>query len=121
MVYGKVLRPETFGAKLESVDTSAAAAMPGVTVTRDGDFVGVTAPSEYAASRALAAIKAQWKSTEQTSSKTLFSDLKAGAAVAEPDLSGSDLQVKASYTVAYIAHIPLEPRTAVAQWEGDKL
>ena len=26
-----------------------------------------------------------------------------------------------SYTVAYIAHAPLEPRAAVAEWEGDKL
>jgi nicotinate dehydrogenase subunit B len=121
MAHGKVLRPAAFGAKLESVDTSAAEAMPGVTVTRDGDFVGVTAPSEYAATRALAAIRAKWKTAEQTSSKTLFADLKRGAAAVEPDLSGSDLQVKASYTVAYIAHVPLEPRAAIAQWEGGKL
>jgi isoquinoline 1-oxidoreductase len=29
--------------------------------------------------------------------------------------------VKATYTVAYIAHVPLEPRVAVAEWEGDKV
>ena len=28
---------------------------------------------------------------------------------------------RAVYTVAYIAHVPLEPRAAVAEWAGDKL
>src|SRR5262249_34864719 len=27
----------------------------------------------------------------------------------------------ASYTIAYIAHAPLEPRAALAEWSGDKL
>ena len=36
MVYGKVLRPGALGATLASVDTKAAAAMPNVTVVRDG-------------------------------------------------------------------------------------
>src|SRR5580704_453674 len=44
MQYGKVLRPESFGATIASIDVGAAQAMPGVTVVRDGDFVGVTAP-----------------------------------------------------------------------------
>src|SRR5439155_1448315 len=38
MFYGRVLRPPSFGAKLVSVDTSAAARMQDVTVVRDGDF-----------------------------------------------------------------------------------
>ena len=117
VVYGKVLRPAAFGAKLVSVNTSAAEAMAGVTVTRDGDFVGVTAPTEQMAARALAAIKAQWKAEEQPSSKTLFRDLKSG----QPELSGSESRLEATYTVAYIAHVPLEPRAAVAQWEAGRL
>ena len=44
MVYGKVLRPPALNARLKSVDTKAAEAMAGVTVVRDGDFVGVAAP-----------------------------------------------------------------------------
>jgi nicotinate dehydrogenase subunit B len=119
MLHGKVLRPPTFGAKLESIDIRAAEAMPGVTVTRDGDFVGVTAPSEQIAERALAAIRAQWKSTSQPSGRELYSLLKAGAK--EPDLPQSDVRLAATYTVAYIAHVPLEPRAAVAQWDDGKL
>src|SRR5207248_426730 len=71
LLYGKVLRPQTFGAILVSVDFSAAQAMPGVVVVRDGDFVAVAAPSERVAEKALASIHAEWKSTPQTSSKAL--------------------------------------------------
>ena len=45
MLYGKVLRSPTYHATLASVDLSAAKAMPDVIVIRDGDFVGVAAPS----------------------------------------------------------------------------
>src|SRR6059058_3605085 len=29
--------------------------------------------------------------------------------------------MEAAYTIAYIAHVPLEPRAAVAEWSGDRL
>ncbi len=61
MLYGKVLRPESFGAQLVSLDSAAASAMPGVRVVRDGNFVGVTARDPEAAATALEALKAQWK------------------------------------------------------------
>ena len=31
------------------------------------------------------------------------------------------MTVEATYTIAYIAHAPLEPRAAVAEWEDGKL
>ena len=40
----RVLRPPSHGAALVSADTTAASAVPGVTVVRDGSFVGVVAP-----------------------------------------------------------------------------
>jgi isoquinoline 1-oxidoreductase len=36
-------------------------------------------------------------------------------------LKAADKTVTAQYTIAYIAHFPLEPRAAVAEWEGNKL
>ena len=69
MLYGKVLRPASFGATLASVDLRDAEAMSGVAAVRDGDFVGVAAPSEQAAVRALAAIRAEWKSADQISAR----------------------------------------------------
>lgn len=132
MLYGKVLRPASFKATLDSVDTKAAATMPGVTVVRDGNFVGVAAPNESDAVRAVAAIRAEWKSTPQPSGRETFDYLKknsmAGddrsghsAGSIEDGLAAAEKKLKQTYTVAYIAHAPLEPRAAVADWKDDKL
>jgi isoquinoline 1-oxidoreductase len=133
MLYGKVLRPPSFGAALISCDDSAAKAMTGAFVVRDGDFVGVAAPSAHEAQRALDAIHAQWKEAPQISNKEIFSYLKQNAAAKSEDrfrkqkgsveegLAGAANRLDATYTVAYIAHAPLEPRAAVAQWADGKL
>src|SRR2546422_151940 len=65
MQHGKVLRPAAFGATLASLDAKPAEAMPGVTVVRDGEFVGVTAPNEHLAAQAIAVIRAEGKTTPQ--------------------------------------------------------
>jgi CO/xanthine dehydrogenase Mo-binding subunit len=133
MLYGKVLRPPSFGATLVSVDDSAAKAMNGVTVVRDGEFIGVTSPSVQEAQKALDAIHAQWKEVPQVSSKEIFSYLKKNAEPSsnerfrhqkgsvEEGLAAAALRLDATYNVAYIAHAPLEPRAAVAQWADGKL
>src|SRR5262249_39832991 len=41
MLYGKIVRPAAFGAKLVSAETGAVRAMPGVVVVQEGDFLGV--------------------------------------------------------------------------------
>ena len=132
-LYGKVLRPPSFGATLASCDDSAAKAMPGVVVVRDGDFVGVAAPSAHEAQSALNAIQAQWKEVPQISNKELFAYLKQNAATKSEDrnrrqkgsleqgLANAAHRLDATYTVAYIAHAPLEPRAALAQWADGKL
>jgi nicotinate dehydrogenase subunit B len=116
MLYGRVMRAPSFGAKLVSVDTSAASAMPGVTVIRDGDFVGVAAVNEQIAAKALSSIRADWQEKPQISSKDLFNYIKAPAAV-----TSSPNSISARYTISYIAHVPLEPRAAVAEWKDGKL
>jgi len=90
MLHGKVLRPAAFGAKLVSFDDSTARQIPGVTVVREGDFAAVAAPDAESAGRALAALKAEWKSEPQPSDRDLFTYLKANA---EP---GEDLQGRGS-------------------------
>jgi len=126
MMFGKVLRPPAYKSKPASVDTSRAEALPGVTVVRNGEFVGVVAPSVHAAESALATIKAGWEPPPaQVSSDDLFRHLKAKArgrgdqGAVEAALKASDKVVRAAYTVAYIAHVPLEPRAAVAEWSAD--
>jgi CO/xanthine dehydrogenase Mo-binding subunit len=133
MLYGKVLRPPSFGATLTSFRQDETNAMPGVFVVRDGDFVGAAAPTEREAQAALDAVKAEWKEVQQISNKELFAFLKQNAAAKTEDrfrkqkgsveegLASAARRLDATYTVAFIAHAPLEPRAAVAQWEDGKL
>jgi nicotinate dehydrogenase subunit B len=129
MLIGKVLRPVAAGATLVSVDAKAAQALPGVVAVTDGEFAGVAAPDEATASRALALLKAEWRTTPQPSHREIFEHLKRTARGGNPNQRGSlddglaaaDEHLQATYNAAYIAHVPLEPRAAVAQWENDKL
>jgi isoquinoline 1-oxidoreductase len=149
MLYGKILRPPSFGAALSSLDTHEAENISGAIVVHDGNFVGVAAPSAEIASRAVSAIRAEWKSQAQISNQELFEYLRKNE---EPAVSGgsgppgslersdssgtafrtetgsvdealpsADHRLQQTYTVAYIAHIPLEPRAALAQWSGDSV
>ncbi len=36
-------------------------------------------------------------------------------------LDAADVRLEQTYTIAYIAHAPLEPRAAVARWDDGKL
>ena len=135
MVHGKILRPPAFQATLDRFDATAAEAIEGVTVVREGDFVGVTAPDELVAQRAIEAIRASWKTTMQVSQPELFEYLKANPVELsgrqgpvqrvegsiEQGMAEAHLTRQARYTVDYIAHVPLEPRAALAHWRGDQL
>jgi nicotinate dehydrogenase subunit B len=133
MLFGAVLRPEGYNATLESMDTSAAEKLVGVQVVKDGDFTGVIAPDAFTAQKAIAAISAKWNVPAQTSNRELFDYLKnnpesgrgdgpqPNAASVDEAIAAADLKLEARYTVQYIAHAPLEPRAAVAEWSGDKL
>jgi CO/xanthine dehydrogenase Mo-binding subunit len=133
MLYGKILRPPSFGATLISYDDSAAKALKDVMLVRDGDFVGAAAPTVAAAEAALASLRVQWKEVPQISDQEIFSYLKKNSqplkdarfrqakGSVEDGLAAAAHKMDASYTVAYIAHAPLEPRAAVAQWTAGKL
>jgi isoquinoline 1-oxidoreductase len=133
MLYGKILRPPSFGATLISYDDSAAKALKDVVLVRDGEFVGAAAPTVAAAEAALASLRLQWKEVPQISDQEIFSYLKKNAQPSkearfrqakgsiDDGLTGAAHKLDASYTVAYIAHAPLEPRAAVAQWTEGKL
>lgn len=135
MLYGKVLRPPAFRATLESLDAGTAAAMPGVTVVHEDNFVGVTAPDEFTATRAADALRARWATQLQVSQPELFDYLKANPVAPEgrhgpylsvegsvaTALAAAHLTLQRTFTVDYIAHVPMEPRAALAHWTGDGL
>ena len=135
MLYGRVLRPAAFNAKLAALDTKQAQTVPEVTIVHEGNFVGVVGPDEVTVHTAMSALKAEWKADPQPSQKDLFAYLKdhpsqsrEGGGRSSPEHGSIDAglqsaahKLDASYTIAYIAHTPLEPRAAVAEWNGDKL
>jgi nicotinate dehydrogenase subunit B len=135
IMFGKVLRPSGFNAALVSVDTSAAEKVSGVQVVRDGDFMGVVAADAWNAEQALSLIQAKWNVPSQISNQELFEYLRnhpetrqrdsdkarPDNAAAEQAMATADVKLEQHYTVQYIAHAPLEPRAAVAEWTGGKL
>ena len=85
-----------------------------------------------------AAIKAEWKPGPAVSDKDLFRELKqpggqqpggrggggggrGGSGAGPEGLAAADVRSEQTYTIAYIAHAPLEPRAAVAEWKDGKL
>ena len=142
MLHGKVLRAPSIGATMQSMDASDAASVNDAIVVQDGQFVGVAAPRTADAERALISIRATWAPAPgpQPSSLDVYDYLKRtrpapssgrgggeGFGGGEPFVQGDvDGALKSAahtlartYTVAYIAHVPLEPRAAVAEWTTD--
>jgi CO/xanthine dehydrogenase Mo-binding subunit len=134
MMFGKVLRPEGFNASLTSLDTTKAEKMPGVTVVHDGNFIAVAAEDSPTAERALSALHATWKVPAQPSNQGLFASFKQPSKTDRDDespervrgfvaraMTEAPIKLHQPYTVQYIAHAPLEPRAAVAEWTNGKL
>jgi len=135
MLYGKILRPPSFNAKLIEADLSKAQAMPGVVVVKDGSFIGVAAPDVRTATRAISSITAKWEEVKgQPSTATIFDHLvktkkesgggrNGGATKGSIDegLASADFTHSKTYNIHYIAHVPLEPRAALAEWKDGKL
>src|SRR5689334_11887714 len=131
MLYGRIVRPSALEAKLVTSDTKAAEAIPGVVVVRDGDFIGVAAPDRETAIRAEKVIAVHWEAPGQPGNDELFDYLKKNASTESrgsrpigsiaDGMAAADKKLAQTYTVAYIAHAPLEPRAAVAEWNNGKL
>jgi isoquinoline 1-oxidoreductase len=132
MLFGRVVRPAALNSTLVSADTKAAEAISGVTVVRDGDFIGIAAPDSQTLARAEKAVAVHWKAPGQTGAAQLFEQLKREASPSRggggrpvgsitDGMARADKKLSQSYTVAYIAHAPLEPRAAVAEWKDNKL
>lgn len=135
MLHGAVLRPPAYAATRRGLDVRRAQALPGVTVVQDGELVGAVAEQPEAARAAVEALEARWDCEPQASAAELTWFLRAhpvqsegwGGAVrdeaGDPDhaLEQADIRIRATYRTAYIAHVPLEPRAAIAEWSDGRL
>lgn len=127
MLHGKVLRQPSYGARLTAIDLAPARAMKGVIAVQDGSFVGVVAPSTFAAEQALEAIAAtaKWEAAPHVDSARLYEHLRQKARIgANPfadELARGAKTLKQTYNVAYVQHAPMECRAAVAEWQDGGL
>ena len=130
MLYAKLVRPPAHGAKLKSVDTTAAKKIAGVQVVQDGDFVAVLHALPDVAETALLEIKAEFDVPEaKVDDKTIFDHLMSVAPAATVASKGGDLEegkklaakkAETKFLNSYVAHASMETHTAVAKIEGDK-
>lgn len=131
MVYARILRPPSHGAKLTSVDYSAAEKMEGIKVIRDGDLIAVLHENRDMADRAVVKIEAKYSFNEMpVNEKTIFDFmLKTDSASGEVGSAGNleagrKLSVKtfeSEFLDPYLAHTPIETHTALAHIENDKI
>lgn len=131
MLYAKILRPPAHGARLKSVDATAAEKIPGVTVVKENDLIAVLHSDPETAAAALEQVRAEFEMPPATvDDRTIFEHVIKNAPAPQErerkgDLAeGEKLAVslfEATYVNGYGAHAPIETHTAVASFEGGRL
>lgn len=134
MEYGAVLHPPWLGARLARADVSRARALAGVTIVEEQGFIGAVAPAPPLARAALDHVDATWEGekgpTEKDIEDFLRSHPQAGEGWDTDEVRTGDperafgsaaFRLSETYRTAYIAHVPLETRAAVAEWEDSRV
>jgi CO/xanthine dehydrogenase Mo-binding subunit len=119
MARGAIVRPPARGAKLRSVDDTAARKMPGVVaIVRQGDVVGVVAEREEQARAAAAAVDTEWHAIP-VEGPTAEVPMRSDAGVDEK-LRGASVRIAQTYVLPPIASAPIGPSAAVADVRADR-
>lgn len=132
MLFAAVLRRPWRGAKLATVDTSIAGQMPGVAqVVRDDNLVAVLADTDEHAAAAANLLRAEWTEPATPASTVNLPEILVNtgadpfvtqeAGSLEEGFKAASGVLEATYFVPYVSNAPMEPRAAVATWEGDRL
>lgn len=133
MLHARVLRPDDLGAPLQSFDDAAARKVPGfVRTVRKGDFLAVVARNEWAAIKAMRAMKVQWGAgTGLPDQATVFDhwrsrpvakqDVTQKVGDAEAALAAAPRRIKARYDFAVQTHASAGPSCAVAKVDQGEL
>ncbi len=134
MLTAVVMHPPVFGAKLKSVDDTAAKAVPGVQAVlrmptdRGGEGVAVLAQGYWAAKQGRDALKLEWDSTavERVDSVAQLASYQALAKTTGRVKFNADMsplatapkKISAEFTFPYLAHAPMEPLNCTVQLSG---
>jgi len=131
MVFARILRPPSHGAKLTSVDVTGAEQVSGTQVVRDGDFIAVLNENKDRADEAIVKIKAEYSFDELKVNDENLYDRMVGAdsrvnvlrtsGDLETGFQQSDRIFESEFHDPYAAHAAIETHTALAKLEGDKM
>jgi nicotinate dehydrogenase subunit B len=131
MVFARILRPPSHGAKMTSVDVSGAESVKEVSVVRDGDFIAVISDYRDKVDEAIVKIKAEYSFDEmKVNDKTIFEWMKKAESSASVARTAGDLDAgrqqsetifESEFHDCYLAHAPIETHSALANFEGDKV
>ena len=131
MMIAKILRPPAHGSKLISADTSAAEAISGVKVLKEGDFIVALHSSPEIAEQALSTVKAEWeKPASKADNETIFeyilktatdSNVKHEGGNLETGKKESEFLFEHEYHDGYRAHASIETHAATAVFKDGKL
>jgi CO/xanthine dehydrogenase Mo-binding subunit len=126
-LFGRVIRPPSPGAQLLTVAVPDGTP-PGVTLVRDGSFLGVVGPDEAVVVRATEAVRraARWRAVDTLPDENdLDKFLREGpheliaAADDSEEAPPHDRAVSATYSRPFIAHASMAPSCGVAIWTDD--
>ena len=136
MLTAVVARPPVFGAKLKSLDDSAAKAIKGVKAVlrvptdRGGEGVTIVADGYWPAKQGRDALKVEWDTSAvgKPDSKELLTQYrelatKPGNVAMQADmapLAGAAHKISAEFVFPYLAHAPMEPLNCTVKLDGDK-
>ncbi|MES2582502.1 MAG: xanthine dehydrogenase family protein molybdopterin-binding subunit [Pseudomonadota bacterium] len=134
MLTAVVAHPAVFGAKIKSLDDSAAKAVPGVKAVlrmptdRGGEGVAVIAQGYWAAKQGRDALKLEWDTSgvEKVDSVAQLASYKAlakktGFVKYKADmvpLAKAPKKISAEFTFPYLAHAPMEPLNCTVHVTG---
>jgi nicotinate dehydrogenase subunit B len=129
MVHARVVRPPSYGAKLQSVETTPVSNMSGVLkIVRDGSFLAVVAAREWTAIQAMRALRAsaKWQETWKAprdiyATLTQLPSQDTVIAGADAQLPQGARVVEADFRRPYQLHGAIGPACAVARYEKDAL
>jgi nicotinate dehydrogenase subunit B len=131
MLFARIVRPSSYGARLISADTSEAEKIDGITVVRDNDLVALLHESRDVVDLAITKVKAEFSPVEmkvndksvkdhylKTATKGDIVNNKGDIAAGEKI---SDKIIESEFYDGYVAHSPIEPHAAAAMIENGKI
>jgi len=130
MLYGAVVRPPKVNMTVDPAGPGVAE-VKGIQLVRDGNFFGLAASDQPTATSVAKSITTPWETSPdpQPDNATLVDYFRKNAregrgrpvgSVAD-GFAAADKTLEQTYNVDYIAHAPLEPRAAIAEFVDNKL